>query len=185
MSDSADCPPPLKNLVLIGFMGCGKSAISRRLSEKLGYPLFDTDDLIEKQEGRKISEIFASEGEHYFRSLETKILETFLETGRKKQIIATGGGIITRGENLPLLKKLGFVIWLDAKPETVVKRIASGTDRPLLQTDDPAETIRQLSAERRPLYQAAATMRMETDGLSFEEIVLGIVETPRYFSGSP
>lgn len=175
---------PLKNLVLVGFMGCGKSAISRRLGEKLNYPVLDTDDLIEQQEEKKISSIFADQGEAYFRSLETRTLSAFMDGALRKHIVATGGGIVTSPVNLEMLAKLGYVIWLDAKPETVIKRVAESSTRPLLQTEDPAETIRRLSAERRPLYEQAANLRMETDGLSFDEIVTGIIESARYFYGS-
>lgn len=175
---------PLKNLVLVGFMGCGKSAISRRLGEKLNYPVLDTDDLIEKQEERTISEIFADEGEDYFRGLESRTLAAFIEGTLKKHIVATGGGIVVTEGNADMLKHLGYVIWLDAKPDTVIKRVAESATRPLLQTEDPAETIRRLSAQRRPLYEEVANLRMETDGLSFDEIVTGIIESARYFYGS-
>ncbi len=174
----------LKNIVLIGFMGCGKSAIGRRLAEKLNYPVYDTDSIIEEKEKRAIKEIFATDGEDYFRALETTTLEAFVNAGRKKEIISTGGGIVIREENIRLLQRLGFVVWLDAKPETVVERLSRNTDRPLLNTENPEETIRELSLNRRPLYESSSHLRLETDGLDFDEITTGIIESARYFFGT-
>ncbi len=174
----------LKNIVLIGFMGSGKSAIGRRLAERLNYPVYDTDSMIEKKEKRAIKDIFMTEGEEYFRSLETATLETFVSAERKKEIISTGGGIVTREENLPLLQRLGFVVWLDAKPETILERLSRNTDRPLLNTENPEKTIRDLSTVRRPLYESASHLRLETDGLDFDEITTGIIESARYFFGT-
>lgn len=174
----------LKNIVLVGFMGCGKSAIGRRLGERLNYPVYDTDSIIEEREGRAIKTIFSTEGEMYFRSLEKGLLEQLVSDKPKKQIISTGGGIVIQPANVPLLQRLGFVVWLDAKPETVIERLSRNTDRPLLDTSDPERTIRDLSLQRRPLYDTASHLRLETDGLDFDEITTGIVESARYFFGT-
>lgn len=181
-----DLPPgaPRKNLVLVGFMGCGKSTIGRILGEKLNYPLQDTDDMIEAQQGRKISDIFETDGQPAFREMETQLLHDLIDGKTHKNIISTGGGIITTPGNIDLLKQLGYVVWLDARVETVLERTSRNSNRPLLQTENPAETIRQLSEERRPLYQAASHLRIETDGLDFDEIVTGILETARYYFGN-
>lgn len=181
-----DLPPgaPRKNLVLVGFMGCGKSCIGRRLAEKLNYPLQDTDDIIEDQQQRKISDIFAADGEPVFRDMETAVLRDLIAAKTHKNVISTGGGIVTTPGNIDLLKQLGYVIWLDARVETVLERTSRNTNRPLLQTDDPEQTIRTLSDQRRPLYTAASHLRIETDGLDFDEIVTGILETARYYFGN-
>lgn len=173
----------LKNLVLVGFMGTGKSTIGRQLSKILGYPLVDTDARIVAQEQRPISEIFSTDGEEFFRDLETQLLRDLCEEKSHKQIISTGGGIILREENRQLLRQLGFVIWLVAKPETIVERTSRSRERPLLYTEDPAGTIRQLLEVRGPSYEAAAHLKLETTGLTFSEISTGIIECARYHYG--
>lgn len=173
----------LKNLVLVGFMGTGKSTIGRQLSKILGYPLVDTDARIVAEERRAISDIFASEGEEYFRDLETQLLRTLCQEQTHKQIISTGGGIVLREENRKLLRELGFVIWLVAKPETILERTSRNRERPLLDTEDPAGTIRQLLGEREAAYDSSAHLTLETSGLTFSEISTGIIESARYHYG--
>ncbi|MEM9081463.1 MAG: shikimate kinase [Verrucomicrobiota bacterium] len=174
----------LKNLVLIGFMGTGKSTIGRQLSKTLGYPVIDTDTQIESNEDRPIADIFANEGEPHFRQLETQILQQLLTNNTHKHIISTGGGIITRPENLPLLRDLGFVIWLVAKPETILERTSRNKDRPLLNNKNPEDTVRNLLQQREPLYAQAAHLSLETTGLTFSEITTGIIESARYHYGN-
>lgn len=173
----------LKNLILVGFMGTGKSTIGRQLSKILGYPLVDTDALIVAAEKRAISEIFATEGEEYFRDLETRLLRDLCREQTHKQIISTGGGIVLREENRRLLRELGFVIWLVAQPETILERTSRNRERPLLHTEDPAGTIRQLLKERDAAYNSSAHLTLETTGLTFSEISTGIIESARYHYG--
>ena len=174
----------LKNLILVGFMGTGKSTIGRHLSKALGYPLIDTDARIMAQQKRPIPQIFEDDGEAYFRDLETETLQTLRDEQCHKRIIAAGGGVTLRPENRQLLRDLGFVVWLVAQPETILERTSRNKDRPLLQTKDPAKTIRLMLAERDPFYRESAHLVLETSNLDFAEITTGIIESARYFYGN-
>ena len=105
-------PAPFKNIILIGFMGSGKSSVGHELSQNLGYPIVDTDALIEKRAGKPIVKIFEDEGEEAFRDLETAVLRQLEDDRTSRRIIATGGGIIVSAENREALRRLGFVVWL-------------------------------------------------------------------------
>jgi len=172
-----------RNIILIGFMGTGKSTIGRNLSRTFGYPLIDTDHLIVEQQGRTIPEIFESEGENAFRNLETGLLRSLHQ--HSGHIIATGGGIIGREENRRLLRELGYVVWLIARPSEILERTARNSNRPLLNNDDPERTIRELLEIRTPLYRDTAHLGIETDNLSFDEVTTGIIESARYHFSSP
>lgn len=169
-----------KNIVLVGFMGCGKSTIGRRLGQMLGYPFVDTDDLIEAKAGMPIARIFAERNEDYFRQLESAVLQELTAPGAERRIIATGGGLVTRRANRRTLKQLGYVVWLQVSPETILERTERNRDRPLLQTEDPQARIGALLAEREPMYREAADLELETTGLDAEEIACGILESARY-----
>ena len=169
-----------RNIVLIGLMGCGKSTIGRKLQTLLGYPLVDTDQLIEEKAGTSIAEIFARRGEPYFRELESAVLQELSAPGTPRRIIATGGGIIGRKANRKLLSQLGYVVWLQAPVVVILQRTARNRDRPLLQTENPREKIERLLAERSPLYHEIADLELETAGLETEEIACGILESARY-----
>ena len=173
--------PPLKNIILIGFMGSGKSTIGRELSKSLGYPLLDTDALIVKRAGKPIARIFSDEGEAAFRDLESGILGELAEDPSARHIISTGGGIITRPENCALLRRLGYVVWLVVTPAEILRRTNRNRNRPLLNNDHPEETIRTLLAERTPAYRDTAHLTVETDNLTFPEICAGIIDSGRYF----
>lgn len=141
------------NLALIGFMGTGKSIIGRILAGKLGYEFIDTDLAIETDYGKKISQIFAEEGEPIFRSLENKLAR---ELGRiDRKVIATGGGWVLNSENLRLSRKNGFIISLTAQPEMIYRRVKDETHRPLLADADPLGKIIQILSEREKLYRDA------------------------------
>ncbi len=174
-------PAHPRNVVLIGFMGCGKTTVGRKLQELLGYPFFDTDQMIEAQTGRTIPEIFAGDGEPAFRNLETRVLGELADETSGRRIIATGGGIVTRPENRELLRKLGFVVWLRAPVNTILQRVSRNQDRPLLQTENPRERVEELLAARTPLYQETAHLEVETQGLTCPEVACGILESARYF----
>ncbi len=164
------------NVVLVGFMGSGKSTVGRKLAEHLGFEFMDTDALIEEKMKCRISEIFATKGEEYFRDLETILLRGLLRSA-KRCVIATGGGMPTRPKNQKLLRKLGYVIYLDATAETLIERLKGDTERPLLQTADPVETIRKRLVERRFSYQMVAHRKVKTDGRTVDEIVKAIEES--------
>lgn len=170
-----------ENIILIGFMGSGKSTVGRELHQRLGYPLVDMDQVIEQRAGKTITEIFATEGEEAFREMETALLREFNDPSVPRRIISTGGGVIGRPENRALIKQLGYVVWLDAGPEVILERTRKNRLRPLLHTDDPEARIRALMAEREPLYQETAHLKLDTGGLDSGELTTGILECARYF----
>ena len=158
-----------RSIVLIGMMGAGKSSVGRMLQRKIGLDLVDLDDLLVARTGRSIPEIFAANGESTFRDMESSILAK-LRLDRPA-IIVTGGGIVTRPENLPHLKSLGTVIWLDADEDVLFERATRRGERPLLQTANPREKLTNLMEVRRPLYAAAADLRIDTTSFSHDEVV--------------
>lgn len=159
-----------KNIVLIGFMGSGKSTVGIRLSYYMRRPVEDTDKLIEKKQGRKISDIFATDGEEYFRQLETQMLRE-LKDKLQYHIISVGGGTPVREENRELLQMLGTVVYLRVRPETVYQRLKHDTTRPLLQCENPLERIEQLLAQRKEAYESCADVILDVDEMSMDEIL--------------
>ena len=172
---------PPENIVLIGFMGSGKTTVGRELHHRLGYPLVDMDHVIEQQAGKTITEIFAELGETAFRDMETSLLRELGQPESPRRIISTGGGVVGRKENRALLKNLGYVVWLHAPASVILERTAKSRTRPLLQTEDPAARIQALMEERRPLYEETAHLRLDTAGLCSDEVATGILECARYF----
>lgn len=158
------------NVILIGFMGCGKSTVGLKLSYRLRKAVIDTDKEIEKEEKRSISDIFAADGEAYFRDRETACLRRLIETSGN-QIISVGGGLPMREVNRELMHQLGQVIYLRAKPETIYERLKNDTTRPLLQGDNPQDKIRTLMAQREQNYQKAADLVVDVDDKDFEQII--------------
>ena len=164
-----------KNPVLIGFMGSGKTSVGLRLSYRLRRPVEDTDKLIERREGRSISEIFAREGEEYFRGQETALLEE-LAGSRHNAIFSVGGGTPVRPENRELLKRLGTVVLLRVRPETVYERLKGDTTRPLLQCPDPLGRIRELMEGRRAAYESCADLILDVDDMEMGDIIDSIAK---------
>lgn len=165
----------MKHIILIGFMGSGKSTIGFRLSYKLKKCLIDTDKLIEECEKMRISEIFATKGESYFRQKETECLNSlFRELGSR--VISLGGGTPVREENRDIIKKLGKVIYLKASSETIYQRVKRDTSRPLLQCENPMEKIITLLEERNPIYESVADIIIHVDGKEMKDVVQEIVE---------
>ncbi len=148
------------NIYLVGMMGAGKSAVGRPLAEALGYRFIDADAILEQAAGQSIAEIFASDGEEAFRSLETSVLDGI--AGWHSLVVATGGGVVTRPENWGHMRQ-GLVVWLDAPEAELLDRLATDpTPRPLMTTPDPSARLAALLAERRPLYaQADLTVRQQ------------------------
>lgn len=159
-----------KNIVLIGFMGCGKSTIGVRLSYRLRRCLTDTDKMIERREGRSISDIFAQAGEAYFRELETQVLSELAKKAHH-QIISLGGGTPVREENRPLMKAIGTVVYLRIQPETVYERLKNDTTRPLLQGENPLQKIKDLLEQRASIYEECADIIVDVDKLDISEVV--------------
>lgn len=158
------------NVVLVGPMGAGKSTVGRLLASRLGLGFVDTDAVIEERTGADIPWIFDVEGESGFRQRETNVLRDLLNDN-SAMVIATGGGIVTQPENLPLLQSLGTVFYLKASIDQLVARTSKDKKRPLLQVDDPEAKIKALVAERSPLYEAAAHATIMTDARGAKGVV--------------
>lgn len=165
----------MNNVLLIGFMGCGKSSIGRKLSYKIQRTVIDIDKQIEKEQNQTISEIFQKEGEESFRNMETEYLKSLIGNCRN-QIISTGGGLPMREENRQLLKQLGCVVFLRVTAETIYERLRDDTTRPLLQGADPQLKIAKLIAERAVAYESAADIIIDTDDKDFDQILSEIQE---------
>ena len=156
-------------------MGCGKSTIGKKMSEILNIKLVDTDAWIEERQGMTVSEIFATKGELFFRDLETGALKELLEE-KELMVISVGGGLPVREENRRLLQQLGHVIYLKAEPETIYNRVKGDTTRPLLQTENPMEKIREMLGQREEKYQVAADKIVTVDDKDLSEILDEILE---------
>jgi shikimate kinase len=173
------------NIVLIGFMGSGKSTVGRELHRLLGYPLVDMDALIEERAGKPITRIFEEDGEAAFRNLESRLLEELALTLDSGHIIATGGGVVVSPQNRACLRRLGYVVWLCAPASVIFNRTRNSVERPLLHTGDPAARIQNLLAQRDPWYGDCAHLKLDTVGLSSREIAAGILDSARYFFADP
>jgi shikimate kinase len=175
-----------QHIILIGFMGCGKSTVGKELQKKLNYPLIDTDDAIEQLAGKSISTIFAEEGEDEFRNRETAYLRHCESSLLQSSIISTGGGAILREENRQILQGLGYVVWLKIDANTVYLRTRKNRSRPILQQANPKQIIADLLEVRTPLYRECANLVIDIAGLNRHEITTGIIESFRYhFSQNP
>lgn len=163
------------NLIFIGYMGCGKTSVGELLAMKLGVAFLDTDQWIEGVQGCSISTIFSIQGEEAFRDMETDCLQYLLKE-KTGGVISVGGGLPLREENRKLLKRLGRVIYLKAKPDTIYERIKMDTTRPLLQTANPRERIQEMLQLRESAYLAAADVVIETDRKTLEEIAVQIID---------
>ena len=163
-----------QSIVLIGFMGAGKSAAGRALARKTRLPRFETDDIVSAQFGLSIPEIFATFGEEKFRDAETEAIQQF--SPEIPAIIVTGGGIVMRPANVQLLRTFGMVISLEADEETLFRRISRRPARPLLQTENPRATIVELLRIREPLYHSAADVRLDTSRLTDDEVAEAILK---------
>lgn len=156
------------NILLIGFMGCGKSTVSSFLCRMLAMDSVEMDAVIVQREGMSINDIFAKYGEEYFRNLETNLL---IELSRKNQLVVScGGGAALREINVQHMKNNGRVVLLTAKPETILERVKDNDDRPLLRGNKNVEFIGELMEKRRAKYEAAADIVISTDGKSVLEI---------------
>ena len=163
----------MKNIVLVGFMGTGKTTIATQLANRLNMRYVSTDGLIEKREKRTINEIFTKSGEDYFRDVESDVIREV--SGMEGLVIDTGGGVVTREENLANLKSTGVVICLTADEETIMERTKKYKHRPLLNVEDPKLKIRTLLAKRAPFY-AKADHCIDTGKLTIRQVVEKIVE---------
>jgi shikimate kinase len=161
--------PRAATVWLVGMMGAGKSAVGRRLAARLGRRFVDTDEEVERAAGRSIAELFAREGEPAFRALERAAIA---RVAGKEAVVAVGGGAIAQPGAAAAMAAAGTIVWLRARPETLLGRVGPAGERPLLAGLDPAAQLarlRALLAEREPSY-AAAALAVDTDGLAPEEV---------------
>ncbi|MFA4920175.1 MAG: shikimate kinase [Thermodesulfovibrionales bacterium] len=163
----------MKKIVLTGFMGTGKSEVSRELSRILGWNSIDIDAEIEKSQKIPITEIFRQFGEPKFRDIETETIKKF--SGNKNVIISTGGGAVLRQDNMDALRENGVIVCLTASPETILHRTSKTNDRPLLQVDEPLKKIKELLEFRKPYYEKADIM-IDTGGKTPLEVAEEIIE---------
>jgi shikimate kinase len=162
-----------RSVALVGMMGAGKSSIGRRLALRLGIPFIDADAEIEKAAGMTIPDIFAIRGEGDFRAGEARVIARLLEGG--PQVLATGGGAFMNSDTRALIAAKGVSVWLKAEFEVLMRRIRRRHDRPLLKTDDPAATLKQLMSERYPIY-ATADVTVQSRELPHDKIVDEILD---------
>ena len=163
-----------ENIFLIGFMGAGKSTIAKALCRELQMQLVEMDARIVEEQGMSINDIFAQYGEDHFRDIESQLILTLGEEGNT--IVSCGGGVVVRPRNIEFMKKSGKVVFLSATPETIYERVKNSTDRPILNGHMNVEYIAELMEKRRALYEAAADIKIETDGKSRLEICKEIME---------
>ncbi len=169
------------NIVLIGFMGAGKSTISDFLKTVFAMDIVEMDQIIAERQGMSISDIFETYGEEYFRELETKLLVEM--QSRSNVVISCGGGTPMRECNVVEMKKNGRVVLLTAKPETILERVKDNHDRPLIENNKNVSFIAELMEKRREKYEAAADIIIETDGKSELEICEELVHSLRIMDG--
>ncbi|MBL4775882.1 MAG: shikimate kinase [Mariprofundus sp.] len=170
---------------MIGLMGSGKSSIGQRLAKRLGLPLIDLDDYIVSKDGRSIPDIFAQDGEAFFRQLETVCLAEVLalaEVLGQAAVIATGGGVVMSAENRRILKAHPPVIWLKASPEFLAKRIDGDNNRPLIAGGDTLKKLQDLADVRYPLYEQCTDYTLPRGDMKKPEAlqsILAFLLTPR------
>jgi shikimate kinase len=168
-----------RSIVLVGMMGAGKSSVGRRLAGRLGLSFVDADTEIEAAAGMSIADIFAAHGEAYFRSGEARVIARLLEGGA--QVLAAGGGAFMNADTRAAIRVKAVSIWLDADFEVLLRRVRRRSDRPMLKTADPAETLGRLLAERNPVY-AGADVRLHSRDAPHETIVTeGIMALAAHF----
>lgn len=163
-----------KNLVLIGFMGCGKTTVGRNLSGLIKYDFFDCDSLIEQKSNMSISNIFNEFGESYFRNIEHEVIKEVSDL--ESSVIATGGGVIKNPQNMSLLKMNGIVIYLKNSPEKTFKNLEHDNTRPILQEDDKFTKISLLMEEREPFYIKYSDIIIDVSEGSVNEITEKILK---------
>ena len=161
-----------RNVYLIGPMGSGKTAVGRRLATLLGLQFVDSDAEIEKRTGVDIRYIFEKEGEARFRERERDVIADL--TALEDVVVATGGGVILDAANRERLAKTGTVVYLETTIDTLVRRTKAAKTRPLLMNGDPRAALERMMLVRRPLYEDAADLRIETTGRQVRAVAADI-----------
>lgn len=162
-----------QNIVLIGFMGTGKSTVGKKIAQKTGRTFVDADDEIERLENMPISDIFSTKGENHFRDRETAVLKGLIQ--QKNSVIATGGGAVLREQNRIILNQIGIVIHLKASVDTILRNTAKDTKRPLLQGEDIKVRIINMLAQRQSFY-AQNDYEVDVSHLGVEQVVDQIIQ---------
>jgi len=158
----------MNNIYLVGFMGTGKTAVGKALARKKKLQFVDLDELIELKEKRAISDIFAKDGEPYFRKAEKRVLKEVSK--ENKFVVACGGGIVLDKDNIKIMKETGIMVCLTASPQVILERTSAYTHRPLLNVKDPGKRIGLLLKMRAPYY-AQADKTIDTSKISINEVV--------------
>ena len=170
----------MDNLILIGFMGAGKTSVGKLLAQDEGMRFVDTDGRIVQEQGKSIPDIFSEYGEAYFRDLETDLLQRML-SDTFHSVVSVGGGMPVRERNRELLRSLGCVVYLTAEKETILARVKDDGSRPMLNGDSLERKVERLMKERERLYRQAAHLCVRTDGRSVKQVAQIIrQETRRY-----
>ena len=163
-----------RHLVLCGMMGSGKSTVGSACAIALEVPVIDTDDLIQAQSALSVSEIFERFGEAEFRRLEL-IAVADAAAAPEPSVIACGGGVMLASANRSALRSTGFVVWLDAEVAVLARRVGNGSGRPLLRNANPMDVLTRLDSIRRPSYDAAAHIRIDTSTMNRSETVAAVL----------
>ncbi len=161
------------NIILCGFMGCGKSTIGKSLAKKLNYNFIDSDEYIERVQNASITEIFNKFNEETFRKLETEAIKEIIK--KDNCIISLGGGAVLNPENVKIIKSNGNIFFLNISAQEVYKRLDNDTSRPLLQTKDKFITISTLLQQRLPIYNSVSDYKIDVDGKNVDQIVKEII----------
>jgi shikimate kinase len=162
-----------KNIILVGFMGTGKTSAGKELAKRLKRKFIEIDELIEKDQNDTIDNIFKTKGETYFRQMEKRITKGVSQ--EQNAVISAGGGIVLDEENIKNLQRNGLIICLEARAAVIFDRVKKETHRPLLKVENPKQRIRELLEKRRPFYQKI-NFHIDTSNLSLDQVVDKIIE---------
>ncbi len=162
----------MRQIYLTGFMGCGKSTVSYALAKRLNRRQVEMDESLERQAGKPVAKIFEEDGEEAFRRMESELIRRLAEG--PPAVVSCGGGAVLRQENVAVMRSSGLIVLLTASPHTIYDRVKGSAHRPLLNGRMNPQAIAKLMEERRPFYEAAAMLTVETDAKTVEEIVTEI-----------
>ncbi|WP_411337553.1 shikimate kinase [Ruminococcus gauvreauii] len=160
----------MNHIILIGFMGSGKTSVGKQLAKVMQLPFVDMDELIVQKSGMEITEIFERYGEAHFRELETECLKELSED-RERKVLSVGGGLPVQSRNQPYLKNMGTVILLEASVQTLLRRLKHDSSRPMLKGGDLQQKIETLQEQRKAEYEKVSDVRVVTDNKGFSQIV--------------
>lgn len=164
----------MKNIYLIGYMGTGKSTVAAHMAKQHSMEVLEMDQMIVEREGMSISDIFSKRGEDYFRDVETNLLIEI--QSQENRVVSCGGGVVLREQNVAEMRKGGSIVLLSAKAETILERVKDDNSRPLLQGNKNLAFINDMLEKRRPKYERAADIVIQTDGKQVSDICKEIFE---------